>query len=257
MSSRNTIFRLVILASFLAGALDLTGQASGRPEAPGSRIVRGEVLDEKSEAVPDALVTATWNTGRRNTRTDGEGHFALAVPLVAVAFSVSGPYGAPNQQILSPAAEIENLRLRIRYQVPKAEQTLVITATAPDPAIDRHNDTIYKNTLFLRDDQLFETLDGGINAGQHEGGGKSIEVRRFGFNLDHGGLNGGLKVLVDDVPQNQATQGHGQGYLGSLKSLSPELVDGVDMINGPFSAEYGDFSAPGRHSHPFEGTPGR
>jgi outer membrane receptor protein involved in Fe transport len=70
-------------------------------------------------------------------------------------------------------------------------------------------------------------------------------VRRFGFNLDHGGQNGGLKVLVDDVPQNQATQGHGQGYLGSLKSLSPELVDDVDVINGPFSAEYGDFSALG------------
>ena len=57
-------------------------------------------------------------------------------------------------------------------------------------------------------------LDGGINAGQHEGGGKSVEIRRFGFNLDHGGVNGGLKVLVDDVQQNQGTQGHGQGYLG-------------------------------------------
>jgi outer membrane receptor protein involved in Fe transport len=30
-----------------------------------------------------------------------------------------------------------------------------------------------------------------------------------------------------------------------LKALSPELVDDVDIINGPFSAEYGDFSALG------------
>ncbi len=99
--------------------------------------------------------------------------------------------------------------------------------------------------MFLCDDQLFETLDSGINAGQHEGGGKSIEVRRFGFDLDHGGANGGLKVLVDDIPQNQGTQGHGQGYLGSLKELTPELVNDVDIVNGPFSAEYGDFSALG------------
>ena len=33
--------------------------------------------------------------------------------------------------------------------------------------------------------------------------GSPLEIRRFGFNLDHGGVNGGLKVLLDDVQQNQ------------------------------------------------------
>lgn len=51
--------------------------------------------------------------------------------------------------------------------------------------------------------------------------------------------------MVDDVQQNQSTRGHGQGYLGQLKSLSPKLVDDVDILNGPFSAEYGDFSGLG------------
>ena len=147
--------------------------------------------------------------------------------------------------MLAADAPSEKLRLQIDYVIPAGRESIVITATEADPAIDRRNDSVYKNTLFLRDDQLFETLDSGINAGQHEGGGKSLEFRRFGFNLDHGGLNGGLKVLVDDIPQNQATQAHGQGYLGWLKALSPELVDDVDIINGPFSAEYGDFSALG------------
>src|SRR5258705_2940028 len=114
-----------------------------------------------------------------------------------------------------------------------------------DPTMARSNDSVYKNTLFSRDDQLFDTLASGINTGQHEGGGKSLEIRRFGFNLDHGGVNGGLKVLVDDVQQNQSTQGHGQGYLGALKTLTPELVEEVSIINGPFSAEYGDFSGLG------------
>jgi len=63
--------------------------------------------------------------------------------------------------------------------------------------------------------------------------------------MDHGGLFGGFKVLVDDVQQNFATQGHGQGYLGQLKSLTPELVEQVDILNGPFSAQYGDFSGLG------------
>src|SRR5712692_3805186 len=123
--------------------------------------------------------------------------------------------------------------------------TIVITAKPVEPAVDRRNSEVFTRTLFSRDDQMFHVLDAGIDAGQHEGGGKSLEIRRFGFNLDHGGVNGGLKVLVDDVQQNQGTQGHGQGYLGSLKSLSPELVRDVEIINGPFRAEYGDFSGLG------------
>ena len=123
--------------------------------------------------------------------------------------------------------------------------TIVITAQSAEPGIDRRNSEVFTRTLFSRDDQIFHVLDAGINAGQHEGGGKSLEIRRFGFNLDHGGVSGGLKVLVDDVQQNQGTQGHGQGYLGALKSLTPELVEGVDIINGPFSAQYGDFSGLG------------
>ena len=123
--------------------------------------------------------------------------------------------------------------------------TIVITATPVEPTMDRRNAEVFQRTLFSRDDQVFHVLDAGINAGQHEGGGKSLEIRRFGFNLDHGGVSGGLKVLVNNVQQNQGTQGHGQGYLGSLKSLTPELVQDVDIINGPFSAEYGDFSGLG------------
>jgi outer membrane receptor protein involved in Fe transport len=123
--------------------------------------------------------------------------------------------------------------------------TIVITAKPVEPGVDRRNSEVFNQTLFSRDDQVFHVLDAGIDAGQHEGGGKSLEIRRFGFNLDHGGVNGGLKVLVDDIQQNQTTQGHGQGYLGSLKSLTPELVEEVEVISGPFRAEYGDFSGLG------------
>jgi hypothetical protein len=123
--------------------------------------------------------------------------------------------------------------------------SIVITAKPIEPAVDRLDAEVFTRTLFGRDDQLFHVLGAGINAGQHEGGGKSLEIRRFGFNLDHGGVNGGLKVLVDNIQQNQTTQGHGQGYLGSLKSITPELVQEVTIINGPFSPEYGDFSGLG------------
>ena len=129
--------------------------------------------------------------------------------------------------------------------IPPVHTSIVITASPLQVEVDRRNAEVFERTLFTRDDQIFHVLDGGINAGQHEGGGKSVEIRRFGFNLDHGGVNGGLKVLLDGVQQNQGTQAHGQGYLGSLKLVSPELIQEVNLINGPFSAEYGDFSGLG------------
>jgi len=130
-------------------------------------------------------------------------------------------------------------------ELPKVHTSITINASPVEPAIDHRNKEVFEQTLFSRDDQLFHQLNAGINAGQHEGGGKSIEIRRFGFNLDHGGVSGGMKILVDNVQQNQTTQGHGQGYLGSLKSLTPELIQEANLINGPFSAEYGDFSGLG------------
>lgn len=150
---------------------------------------------------------------------------ALAIGLFALLFQVDVQEGNP--LLRAPGAYIE------------------VTTSAIEPQIETHNDEVFKRALISRDDQLMETLNAGINAGQHEGGGESLEIRRFGFNLDHGGVNGGLKVLVDDVQQNQSTQGHGQGYLGALKTLMPELIQEVNILNGPFSAEYGDFSGLG------------
>lgn len=129
--------------------------------------------------------------------------------------------------------------------IPPVHTSIVIHASPLQIEVDRRNSEVFNRTLFGRDDQIFHVLDGGINAGQHEGGGKSVEIRRYGFNLDHGGVNGGLKVLLDNVQQNQGTQGHGQGYLGGLKTVTPELIQEVNLLNGPFSAEYGDFSGLG------------
>jgi hypothetical protein len=143
-------------------------------------------------------------------------------------------------------ATYQDLAIDIQFRdLTQQTSSLVILAKSLEPSIDMRNAEVFNRTLFTRDDQVLQQMNAGINAGQHEGGGKSLEIRRFGFNLDHGGVNGGLKVLVDDVQQNQGTQGHGQGYLGALKALSPELIQDVSLINGPFSAEYGDFSGLG------------
>jgi len=219
---------------------------TGSPAIAGNvRRIPGVVLDDQGGVVGGAVVTAQYDSGKQSAITDEKGRFSLQAPAENIGLSVSGKFIAPNEQPFSATGPADGIVLTITYRIPPAHETLVIRASALEPTIDRRNDAVYSKTLFSRDDQLLDTLAAGINAGQHEGGGKSLEIRRFGFNLDHGGGNGGLKVLVDDVQQNQATQGHGQGYLGSLKSLTPELVDDVDILSGPFSAEYGDVSGLG------------
>jgi hypothetical protein len=186
-----------------------------------------------------------YSSGEQKAISDADGAFRILVPFQPLKLRVEGKNITEQESAIGINDNTENLRIEIQYSVPPVHETVLIVASHSDPVIDRRNGAIYTGTLFSRDDQLFHTLDAGISAGQHEGGGKSVEVRRFGFNLDHGGVGGGLKVLMDDVQQNQATHGHGQGYLGGLKSLTPELVKAVDILNGPFSAEYGDFSGLG------------
>jgi len=203
------------------------------------------VNTKQNEVIPGAHVVVQFATGKKEAVTDADGRFRLVGPREALTINVVGKYLVFEAERLSLAKATEDLQLQVRYSIPQVHESMVISASALNPTIDQRNDNVYKSSLFSRDDQIFDTLAAGINAGQHEGGGKSLEIRRFGFNLDHGGVNGGLKVLVDDVQQNQSTQGHGQGYLGALKTLTPELVDDVDILNGPFSAEYGDFSGLG------------
>ena len=205
----------------------------------------GHVLDPQGKSVAGASIHLLIGTDDvAQTRSDDQGKFRFD-GLVRATYTVRAE---ANEFVTAARAvtldDVQEINVQFR-QLRTEWQSLVITAKTLEPTVDLRNSEFFDRTLFTRDDQVLQQLNAGINAGQHEGGGKSLEIRRFGFNLDHGGVNGGLKVLVDNVDQNQGTQGHGQGYLGSLKALSPELIEDVTIINGPFSAEYGDFSGLG------------
>jgi hypothetical protein len=216
------------------------------PPALGASQLAGRVLDPQGRTVAGASVRLQMATTTvAAVTTDQRGEFRL-VSISPGVYRVTTE--APGFQSGSQNLTIEGDIVGFDITLPGIagqHDSIVITAKTVEPTVDLRNSEVFNRTLFTRDDQVMQQLNAGIDAGQHEGGGKSVEVRRFGFNLDHGGTNGGLKVLVDNVQQNQGTQGHGQGYLGALKALSPELIQDVTVINGPFSAEYGDFSGLG------------
>ncbi len=202
----------------------------------------GRITDPQDRPVANAKVRIA--NSALETASDGEGRYSFAaVPPGALELTVEAAgFTALHYTLIASETPTVNAKFST---IAARSDSVVIEGKALEPALDLRNSVVFDRTLFSRDDQVLQQLNAGINAGQHEGGGKSLEIRRFGFNLDHGGVNGGLKVLVDDVQQNQGSQGHGQGYLGSLKALSPELIQDVTIINGPFSAEYGDFSGLG------------
>jgi outer membrane cobalamin receptor len=87
----------------------------------------------------------------------------------------------------------------------------------------------------LRVAELLEAVPGMI-AVQHSGSGKANQYFLRGFNLDHGT---DFTALIDDVPMNLRTHGHGQGYL-DVNGLMPETVERIDFRKGPYRADLGD-----------------
>lgn len=92
----------------------------------------------------------------------------------------------------------------------------------------------------LRTAELLEAVPGMI-AAQHSGSGKANQYFLRGFNLDHGS---DFTTLIDDVPMNFRSHGHGQGYL-DLNGLIPEIVAREDYRKGPYFASGGDFAMAG------------
>ena len=104
--------------------------------------------------------------------------------------------------------------------------------------------TVTKEELDLRPvfrvGQLLETVPG-LVVTVHSGEGKANQFLIRGFNLDHGT---DFATFVDDMPVNEPTHAHGQGY-SDLHFIMPELSAGLDYTKGPFYPGIGDFGAMG------------
>jgi outer membrane receptor protein involved in Fe transport len=92
----------------------------------------------------------------------------------------------------------------------------------------------------LRVAELLEAVPGMV-AVQHSGSGKANQYFLRGFNLDHGT---DFTTVLDGVPLNLRSHGHGQGYL-DVNGMMPETVERIDYRKGPYRADIGDFSMAG------------
>jgi outer membrane receptor protein involved in Fe transport len=119
----------------------------------------------------------------------------------------------------------------------KRRQLLGRASTASEGVVD---DKELQLTPAYRPGQLLETVPG-LAVTLHSGEGKANQFLMRGYNLDHGT---DLETYVDDMPVNQPTHAHGQGYT-DLNFLIPELENGLSYTKGPYYADVGDFGAVG------------
>jgi len=119
----------------------------------------------------------------------------------------------------------------------KRRHLLGTASTASEGVVD---DAELQLTPAYRPGQLLETVPGLIVT-LHSGEGKANQYLMRGYNLDHGT---DLETYVDDMPINQTTHAHGQGYT-DLNFLIPELEDGLTYTKGPYYADVGDFGTVG------------
>jgi outer membrane receptor protein involved in Fe transport len=91
-----------------------------------------------------------------------------------------------------------------------------------------------------RPGQLLETVPG-LDVTSHSGEGKANQYLMRGYNLDHGT---DLAIYVDDMPVNEPTHAHGQGY-ADVNFLIPELASDIRYSKGTYAASEGDFASVG------------
>jgi len=160
---------------------------------------------------------------------------ASATPLLAAQTAGQPVQTAPQPARKEPARKPNSIEAIV--VTAKRRQLLGRAATASEGVVDAQE---LQLTPAYRPGQLLETVPGLIVT-LHSGEGKANQFLMRGYNLDHGT---DLETYVDDMPINQPTHAHGQGYT-DLNFLIAELADGLSYTKGPYYADVGDFGAVG------------
>lgn len=151
---------------------------------------------------------------------------------------------------------VTGLSVRAALAAPARLQLVTVTATRLKllgHAVTASQGVVSKTELVLlpayRPAQLVETVPG-LAATVHSGEGKASQYLMRGYNLDHGT---DCAFFVDDMPANEPTHAHGQGY-SDLNFLIPELVSGVSYAKGTYYADEGDFASVGSAHISYDNT---
>jgi outer membrane receptor protein involved in Fe transport len=164
-----------------------------------------------------------------------------ALPLVALTGAAAAQTTTPTPTAPIPLAD--NSQPAQTVSLPEVEVTaprLNLLGTASTASQGVIGNEEIQLTPVYRPGQILETVPG-LTVTAHSGEGKANQYLLRGYNLDHGT---DLATFVDDMPINQPTHAHGQGYT-DLNFMIPELADQITYTKGPYYAYVGDFGSVG------------
>jgi hypothetical protein len=138
-----------------------------------------------------------------------------------------------------PAAAVEAPLEQLEEVTVTAERLNLIgtASTASEGVVDAEELAL---TPAYRPGELLETVPG-LAVTLHSGEGKANQYLMRGYNLDHGT---DLATFVDEIPVNEPSHAHGQGYT-DLNFLIPELASDIHYTKGTYYAAEGDFASVG------------
>jgi hypothetical protein len=177
---------------------------------------------------------------KRGTRTFATQRAVVSTLLMGIACTSAQADSALVTGGSSDVAGTTNSSSSPLQEITVTAQRLDLMGTASTASEGVVADQELQLTPQYRPGQLLETVPGLIVT-LHSGEGKANQYLLRGYNLDHGT---DLETYVDDMPINQPTHAHGQGYT-DLNFMVPELADGITYTKGPYYANVGDFGAIG------------
>lgn len=223
----------ILLVAVWTGVADAQ-QADRTPVAT----IRGRVLHATSGLpLADAAVRVA-DDAVAPARSAADGRFALRSALPAsliiarIGFAAETLLVRDNETAL--VVRLRPAALRIDPRLISADRAYTATSSASIRQLD----------IAMRprasSQELLQLIPGLVIA-QHAGGGKAEQIFLRGFDADHGT---DVAISVDDVPVNQVSHAHGQGY-ADLHFVLPEVIERVDVRKGPFDARDGNFATAG------------
>ena len=157
---------------------------------------------------------------------------ALAAPAMSVAQQPSPPdtVRARSDTLTRPPVMLHAVTVTTTEPEPFAPSSAARVAPAQiqaAPATDAY-------------DLLRQTTGVEIHE-QGQGPGFASDASIRGFSSDH---STDIALWVDGVPINEPVNGHAEGY-NDWNLLMPEAIAGIDVLEGPTSALYGNFAMAG------------
>ena len=177
------------------------------------------------------------------TTTDLEGHYTIdGIPAgqYQVRISLIG-YAVMNRQVQIQVAHTARLNSSLEPSPIHVGEMLIQADRAFSAASSRAVRQFDLEIRPNRSAQQMLQLAPGLIIAQHAGGGKAEQIFLRGFDADHGT---DVAIVVDDIPVNMVSHGHGQGY-ADLHFIIPDIVEEVEVKKGPYFAEFGNLATAG------------